>query len=221
MNSPHQILVTVDVGGTLGTADGPGLTMRLAEVSPLPTRLSREVMRTKLHTRPAITESVVAEVCHALRIASYEFPRNIPPAPFCLFPGTLDALRKISTIATVVTLSNVTCVDADTDGLRSLLYPWVSDYFPSCLIGYTKPDREAFHTVAHRLGRDPRRMIHIGDDWVCDVEGALGAGVKVIWISRGRHAPDESLVRRHGVLIARDLGEAAAHIHDLSTRRIP
>jgi FMN phosphatase YigB (HAD superfamily) len=88
----------------------------------------------------------------------------VAPAPFSLFPDTVQALRQIGAVATVVTLSNVTCVDADTDGLRSLLSRWVSDFFPSCRIGRTKPDTRAFHTVTDYFSTDPSGLIHIGDD---------------------------------------------------------
>ncbi|MFI1967470.1 HAD family hydrolase [Streptomyces pathocidini] len=211
-----SLLVTVDVGGTLGTADGPGLTMQLAAASPLPAARAREVMRTSLHIQPTLTDTVVAEVCEALEVPTDAFPRDLPPAPFRLFPGTIEALRRISAVATVVTLSNVTCVDADTEGLRDLLSPWVSDYFPSCRIGHTKPDPRSFHAVVDHFGLGPDRVIHVGDDWACDIAGAVESGIRAVWISRGRQVPDESLIVDHGVLVANDLAAAATHIHHLA-----
>lgn len=211
-------LVTVDVGGTLGTAEGPGLAMRLADASPLPGAQAREVMRSSLHTRPALTDTIVAEVCEALRVSPDAFPRDLPAAPFKLFPGTMEALQRISAAATVVTLSNVTCVDADTDGLRALLSPWVSDFFPSCRTGHTKPDPRAFHTVADHLGSPAAGLIHVGDDWACDIVGAVEAGCKAVWISRGREIPDNSLVVDHDVFVAYDLATSASHIQHLALR---
>ncbi|MEU4347162.1 HAD family hydrolase [Streptomyces sp. NPDC023838] len=216
MTTEPSLLVTVDVGGTLGTADGPGLTMRLAEASPLPAAQARAVMRASLHTQPELTDAVVAGVCEALEMPAEAFPRDLAPAPLRLFPGTTKALRRISSVARVVTLSNVTCVDADTEGLRDLLSPWVSDFFPSCRIGHTKPDPRAFHAVVDQLGVGPDRVIHIGDDWPCDIVGAVEAGCKAVWISRGRQVPDESLVVDYGVLVATDLAAAATHIEHLA-----
>jgi len=211
-------LVTLDVGGTLGTADGPGLAMRLVDASPLPGARAREIMRSSLHTRPALTDTVVAEVCEALQVSPDAFPRDLPAAPFSLFPGTVEALRRISAGATVVTLSNVTCADADTEGLRALLSPWVSDFFPSCRIGHTKPDPRAFHAVADHFGGPSTGLIHVGDDWVCDIVGAIEAGFRAVWISHGRKIPDTSLVVDHGVLVAHDLAAAAPHIQHLAAR---
>ncbi|WEH40967.1 HAD family hydrolase [Streptomyces sp. AM 2-1-1] len=192
MTEAPPFLVTVDVGGTLGSADGPGLAMRLAEASPLPAGRAREVMRTSLHTHPALTDPVVADVCEALRIPVHAFPRDLPPAPFRLFPGTMRALRQMSAVATVATLSNVTCIDADTEGLRDLLSPWVTDFFPSCRIGYTKPDPHAFQAVIEHFGAQRDQAIHVGDDWACDIEGAVASGIRPVWISRGRQAPTKT-----------------------------
>ncbi|KPI17644.1 hypothetical protein OK074_1665 [Actinobacteria bacterium OK074] len=218
MTERSGFLVTVDVGGTLGTADGPGLAMRLAEASPLPPAQAREIMRSGLHTRSALTETVVTEMCAALRVPPEAFPRDLRPAPFSLYPGTIEALRRISAVATVVTLSNVTCVDADTDGLRALLSPWVSDFFPSCRIGHAKPDPRAFLAVADHFGTSPGGLIHIGDDWACDIVGAVEAGAGAVWISRGRTVPDDSLAVDHGVFVAPDLATAATHIQHLTAR---
>lgn len=212
---PH--LISVDVGGTLGYAEGPGLAMRLAEASPLPAKQAREIMRDRLHTRPSLDEAVVADVCEALHVAPADFPRDLPPAPLVLFPGTMDALRALSEVATVVTLSNVTCADADTDGLRRHTAPWVSDFFPSCRIGYAKPDRRAFRAVAQHCGVAPARVLHIGDDWACDIVGAVAAGLQAVWISHGRPAPDPDLIVDHDVLVAEDLSAAAQHVRALSS----
>ncbi|MGW0731837.1 HAD family hydrolase [Streptomyces sp. NPDC002851] len=217
MRKTPILLVTVDVGGTLGSADGPGLAMLLTEASPLPAERTREIMRASLHTQPELTDAVVSEVCAALEISPEVFPSDLSPAPFRLFPDTVQALRRINSVATVVTLSNVTCVDADTEGMRDLLSPWVSDYFPSCRIGHTKPDPRAFHAVVDHFGVEPDRVIHVGDDWACDIVGAVDSGIRPIWISRGRQVPEHSLVVDHGVLVATDLAAAATHIQHLAT----
>lgn len=217
---PH--LISVDVGGTLGYAEGPGLTMRLTEASPLPPEQAREIMRDRLHTQPLLDDAVVADVCEALHVAPADFPRDLPPAPLMLFPGTMDALHVLSEVATVVTLSNVTCADADTEELRRRTAPWVSDFFPSCRIGFAKPDQRAFLAVAEQCGVAPARILHIGDDWACDVVGAVAAGFQAVWISRGRPAPDLDLIVGHGVLVADDLSAAAQHVRSLtSTEETP
>lgn len=81
------------------------------------------IIRDLLHTAPAITDAVVSTVCSALHVPESTFPRDLPPVPLALFPDTLTALRALNQVAPVVTLSNVTCREADTDRLRALLRP--------------------------------------------------------------------------------------------------
>lgn len=211
-------LVSVDVGGTLGRARGCGLTTHLVRASPLAEREARALLRDRLHTRPALTDDLIAEVCGDLGIPVSAFPRVHRPAPFEPYPGTADALRSLSRETTVVTLSNVACPDADTDGLRAHFHPWISGFYPSCHLGYAKPDRRAFLTIAAARGTAPDRLLHIGDDWQCDVLGAIAAGVPAVWISHGRPAPDHTLLVEHGVAVANDFPDAVHHILALPSR---
>ncbi|HUY47977.1 MAG TPA: HAD family hydrolase [Streptosporangiaceae bacterium] len=183
-------LVSIDVGGTLGHAEGPSLAEILGRQSPLGAAEARRIMRQMLHTQPSLSPAIVADLCAALRIPESAFPPAIQAQPLKLVPGAVTALRAMSQHATVVTLSNVTCAEADTDRLRQLLGPWVTDHFPSCRIGHAKPDPDAFRFVASACHASIEDMIHIGDDWACDVIGARAAGVTAIWLSRRRPAPD-------------------------------
>jgi FMN phosphatase YigB (HAD superfamily) len=214
-----DLLISVDVGGTLGHVDGPSLAAVLADASPLDPRDARRIMRQRLHTRPAITDTVVTDVCEALGIPEAAFPRTVSASPVVLIPGALEALRAMSEHATLVTLSNVTCVEAGTDQLRELLSPWVSDHFPSCLTGYAKPDPGAFEAVAHAYGLKTADIVHIGDDWECDIVGATSVNAAAIWISGGRLVPDDGLVVDSNVLVAADLAAASRHVSDLAARR--
>ncbi|HEV2378084.1 MAG TPA: HAD family hydrolase [Streptosporangiaceae bacterium] len=214
-----RLLVSVDVGGTLGQVDGPSLAAVLAEASPLGPADARHILLHTLHIQPSISPAVAAVVCAALRIPARLFPCDIHPQPLRLMPGVLAALRTMSTSATLVTLSNVTCLEADTARLRALLRPWVQDYFQSCRIGYAKPDPAAFRYVADACGSSTANMVHIGDDWACDVEGARSAGVTAIWLSHGRHVPEPDRLTDPGVLVADDLAAASRQITEFALRR--
>ncbi len=52
-------------------------------------------------------------------------------------------------------------------------------------IGIEKPDPRIFHALAARLGVEPSRVAHVGDNFGADVEGALAAGMRAVWF-RGR-----------------------------------
>jgi HAD superfamily hydrolase (TIGR01549 family) len=62
-------------------------------------------------------------------------------------------------------------------------------------LGVEKPDQRIFSWAASRLGVSPRDLVHIGDLWHADVEGALGVGALAIWFSAERVAqPSERVV---------------------------
>jgi len=214
--TPGISLITVDVGGTLGTATGPGLAMRLAAASPLPASQARTIMRGRLHTQPEITAEIIEAVSADLRIPPDPAHFEAPAAPFTLFPDTLRALGELAGLATVATLSNVTCVDADTERLAALLAPHVAGHFPSCETGYAKPDPRAFLTVASHFGVAPGQVVHVGDDWACDAEGAASAGMRAIWLSGGRPVPDETTMIRHGIVAVRDITAAARYLASIT-----
>lgn len=46
----------------------------------------------------------------------------------------------------------------------------------SCEVGRAKPDPEIFLEAARRIGLDPQEILHVGDRWDLDVEGALRSG---------------------------------------------
>ncbi len=214
-----RLLVSVDVGGTLGRVDGPSLTTILAEVSPLDPVEARSIMRQRLHTQPSISSEVVADVCDALRIPVSAFPRDVEPPLLRPVPGALTALRSMSQHATLVTLSNVTCLEGGTNQVRDLLHPWVQSHFQSYRMGYAKPDPAAFRYVAHACHASTTHMVHIGDDWTCDIVGARLAEVTAIWISNGRPVPEPERLSDHGVLVAADIVAASRLLAHLALRR--
>ncbi|MEV0610838.1 HAD family hydrolase [Polymorphospora rubra] len=191
----------------------------LATASPLRPADARRIIRQQLYTRPSIDAAVIAEVCDALQLPVSAFPAPVESPPPRLLPGTVAALQTMSRHATIVTLSNVSCLEADTRRLRTLLHPWVVDQFPSCRTGYAKPDPTAFHCVATAYKTSPAHMVHIGDDWGCDVIGARTAGVTAIWVSNGRPVPEPERLNDGGVLVAADLTAASQHFTELATWR--
>jgi FMN phosphatase YigB (HAD superfamily) len=214
-----RLLVSLDVGGTLGHVDRPSLATILTAASPLDPEDARRITRQKLHTVDSISPTVIADVCDALRIPVSAFPRSVEALPLTLVPEAAVALRLMSQHAILVTLSNVTCLEAGTDQLRDLLSPWVVDHFPSCRIGHAKPDPAAFDHVADVCHTSAAHMVHIGDDWACDVVGARSAGITAIWISKGRPVPEPERLVGGGVLVAADLVVASRHVNDLALRR--
>jgi putative hydrolase of the HAD superfamily len=48
-------------------------------------------------------------------------------------------------------------------------------------LGIEKPDPAIFLWAAERLAVPAAQVVHIGDSWAADVEGALRAGMRAVW----------------------------------------
>ena len=108
-----------------------------------------------------------------------------------------------------MTLSNVCCLDFDEAELRAAFSGSIRAHYASCQLGHAKPDPSAFRAVAAREQVPIGALLHIGDDWECDVLGALDAGARAIWISGDRTPPVTAGIGREGRLaIVRDMVDA-------------
>jgi putative hydrolase of the HAD superfamily len=94
-------------------------------------------------------------------------------------------------------------------GWRELLGP-IAD---SGRFGHPKPDPRIFRHTAERLGIPIEAIVHVGDAWEADVEGALGAGMAAVWFDPLRTGPRALPARTWGAhdapglrLVLRDLG---------------
>jgi FMN hydrolase / 5-amino-6-(5-phospho-D-ribitylamino)uracil phosphatase len=72
-------------------------------------------------------------------------------------------------------------------------------------LGIEKPDRGIFEWTSERLGIPLNRIVHVGDSYAADVEGALKAGMRALWF---RGDPGRSVDPR--VKVCRDAAEARA-----------
>jgi putative hydrolase of the HAD superfamily len=53
-------------------------------------------------------------------------------------------------------------------------------------VGLRKPDPAIFHLAAERAGHPPDGAVMIGDSAEADIAGARGAGMRSVWLHRGR-----------------------------------
>ena len=65
--------------------------------------------------------------------------------------------------------------------------------------GVAKPDASIFLAACAAAGAAPHQVLHLGDDLVADVDGALAAGLHAGWICRpdGAHAGDAPRAGAH------------------------
>ena len=117
-------------------------------------------------------------------VAAYARPALlVPPAVDPGARGALDALAARG--YTVVLISNTMRTPGAT--LRKLLEQYgLLGFFKhttfSDEVGIRKPARGIFALSLRAVGGDPATAVHVGDDAVLDVEGARGAGMRVIQV---------------------------------------
>jgi FMN hydrolase / 5-amino-6-(5-phospho-D-ribitylamino)uracil phosphatase len=206
--SMNPRLICLDIGGTLGSIEGQSIATKLSTKSTLSAHAIQEALRKTLYIAPFVTETVIEQVCEALQISTALFPRNDTPPRLSIYPETLDALRCLAKFANLVTLSNVCSPDLAGAGLPEQIAAYVAEQYPSCKLGYAKPDENAFIEVARRWGLQPKHLLHIGDDWECDIMGALNAGATALWISHGRSIPWSNPLNSPHLAVAKDLAVA-------------
>lgn len=125
--------------------------------------------------RPGLTDASADRIVSEF-IAGYE-------GSWRLFPDVLMALDHLKSIPLgVVTNGNADQQRAKlrrTEILDRFLIVVVSEE-----VGHAKPAAQIFQHACTGLGVDPRNCVFVGDDWGKDVEGARGAGLRPIWMSR-------------------------------------
>lgn len=95
------------------------------------------------------------------------------------FDDVMPALRWLSARFPLVAVSN---------GNADLRLTGGSEFFRASLsaaaVGVAKPDAAIFHLAAQTVNVAPENLLHVGDDYRLDVEGALNAGLQAAWLVR-------------------------------------
>ncbi len=158
---------------------------------------SREIMSEMLEIDVATLNDVIEEAFSKTRVNDAVYQDVIP---------TLDVLShlglKIGILGNVLFWpSRLTVSLLDRTGLSK----YFSTYVFSDQVGFSKPDREAFLKYAEIVGCEPERIIHIGDNVVEDVGGALSSGFNAVLIRRD--FKDSIMVKPLRSAIIRDMRE--------------
>ncbi len=96
-----------------------------------------------------------------------------------LFADAVPALRALGARYPIFALSNGTA-----DVHRTGLGRHFAGALSAAECGYSKPDARIFHAACARLACTPAEVLHIGDDALLDVDGALAAGLRAVWLNR-------------------------------------
>ena len=82
-------------------------------------------------------------------------------------------------------------------------------------LGIDKPDRRIFEHACAALGVPVNELLHVGDSWEADVNGALGASASAVWFDV-RHRERALPERVYGAATASELREVLARLELLS-----
>jgi FMN hydrolase / 5-amino-6-(5-phospho-D-ribitylamino)uracil phosphatase len=103
-----------------------------------------------------------------------------------LFDDALGFLEAVAARFPVAALSN---------GFADVHVVGIGKYFKASvsahIVGIAKPDRRIFDITAQALGVTNEEVLHIGDDFELDVQGALAAGMQAYYVSR----PEQDLAK--------------------------
>jgi putative hydrolase of the HAD superfamily len=124
----------------------------------------------------AVLAAEVAELYSRLRDASL--------APF---DGALDALARLrERVPALGLVTNGAAAAQRAKIERFDLAPFFDAIVVEGEAGCGKPDRRVFERALAGTGAAPERALMAGDNYECDVLGALGAGLHAVWIHRDR-----------------------------------
>ena len=122
-----------------------------------------------------------------------------------LFDDALAALQRIAARYPVLGLTN---------GNADLQRVGLAAHFRGCItareFGAGKPEPAIFHEACRRLDVPPAQVLHVGDDPLVDVAGALRAGLQAAWVRRDDAVPAAiSALDTQPQFIVTDLAELA------------
>ena len=95
-----------------------------------------------------------------------------------------QALSRLAARWPILALTN-----GNADVMQTALGPFFQGSLGAREFGQAKPQPAFFHAACARLGVVPHAVLHIGDDWALDIEGACAAGLQAAWVNRTAAKP--------------------------------
>ena len=136
-------------------------------------------------------EPLVRHAGQFFRILSMEFIR--------LYDGTEEMLSAVKESGRkIYLLSNAQRIFTEYEMNALGITKYFDGIFISSDEGCKKPDLKFFRKLIDTCGIDPERAVMVGNDGICDIEGAKRAGLGTVYvhsdISPGEDAPDADYV---------------------------
>lgn len=126
-------------------------------------------------------------------------------------PGMIELVRELKRAGMPI------AIISNSEGYLAELVEelgWSRDFdavVDSGRLGIDKPDARIFSHACRELGIVTHELLHVGDAWEVDVQGALGAGASAIWFDT-RHRARALPERVYGAGSAAELREVLARL---------
>jgi len=125
------------------------------------------------------------------------------PDAWVVNPDAADLLAELTTRGLILGIASN--FDARLIGLLDGL-PELAAVRDRCVVssavGWRKPAGRFFAALAAAAGCDPRAVLHVGDDWGNDFEGATAAGLRAVLYDPDHRSPVGPHIRRLRDLLA-------------------
>jgi putative hydrolase of the HAD superfamily len=107
-----------------------------------------------------------------------------------LYPEALDTLLELKRRGLI--LDVISNFDSRLIGILAGLGvgPLFEHVFLSSRLGYAKPDAQIFRAALRQHDLEPADALHVGDNELCDLQGADQAGLRAVLIDRDSEAKD-------------------------------
>ncbi len=120
-----------------------------------------------------------------------------------IFPEVRPALEALREHYVLVAVTN---------GNANLKMVGIDDLFHDVVTartaGAAKPAQKIFDAAVRAGGADPEQTLHVGDHPELDVDGAIAAGLRAVWVNRNGKPWPKNLRKPHGIV---------AHVGQLQT----
>ena len=109
----------------------------------------------------------------------------------------LELLGKLQTRYRLALLSNYPCGRSIRDGIAKL---GLAEFF-ACIVvsgevGFVKPHPRPYELMLEGLGLNADQCVYVGDNWLADVQGAKGVGMRAVLTTQ--HVPYERFEPKEG-----------------------
>lgn len=167
------MLITADVGHTVGEFNRPGTADILRETAEAPT-YAAEADRAILHVTPEPTPEIVPQVRELLLIPEHAWPAKWDTGGFAPYADTLAALSRLAASAPVAAPTNVPCIVGPRRiaDLKLHCGQYLNGVFASFELGARRPLPHGWHTIAAEHGTSVSKIVHVEDD----IRGTLVTG---------------------------------------------